>query len=182
MPRAQTNGGAGGPSGVEEGNLPTGPIECPDWENETEEATERTEGPAHQWMGPWTWHPGDMRSPQRQATALLEGGFPGAGFLTCSSQEHLDRDVDAVEDVEDTGLWEATVHGGWCHVPGEAEERGPDLRQEHSPTRPSPLRALSKPGRQQRPPAAGEKQHVGDRAKDQQQCQLKTLPYLDYCK
>ena len=168
---------------MEEGNLPTGPTECPDWENEMEEATERTEAPAQQWMGPWTWHPEDMWSPQRQATALLEGGFPGAGFLTRSSQENLDRDAEfAVVDVEDTGVWEATVHGGWCHVPGEAEERGADLRQKPSPKWPSHLRALSRPGRRRWPPAAGEKQHMGDRAKDQQQYRLKMLPYLDYCK
>lgn len=65
-----------------------------------------------------------------QASALLEGGFPGSGFLTRRSPDSLDRDADGVVDVEDTGVREATVLGGWCHVPGGAEESGAVLRPE----------------------------------------------------
>lgn len=110
----------------------------------------------------WTW-PLRTRGAHRASHCPPGRWFPSAGFLTRSSQENLDRDAEfAVVDV-DTGVWEATVHGGWCPVPGEAEQRGADLRQKHSPKWPSHLRALSRPGRRRQPPAAGEKQRTGDR-------------------
>ncbi|MBN3302319.1 RN220 ligase, partial [Amia calva] len=64
-----------------------------------------------------------------RATSLLEGGFRGSGFVTCSSKENHDSDADLDVDGDDTLEYgkaqytEADIIPCSGEEPGEAKER-----------------------------------------------------------